>query len=335
MAAVRTDTRFCLFHHPVAADGWPRRRFLAGGLAAGAVIALGACSGRSDDDGAGAGTTEGSGRRTVVSPSGTVEVPERVERVVAFGEAINTLLDLGLTPVGAPEGSETWVAAEHVAAMGEVPKVGPQEAPIAERILEARPDVVMVVSYMDPLPDLGIPVVVVDDPARDDWKAMAEVVADAAGRRGDLDGLRRRYEERQTEVAETHAAVLAGATWALMMVQVDSWWALGTEESPFTELAPLGIVPSGIMEPIGRAVSFERSDLMADADVIAFFDTESALVGTLEDSAYAAVAGEEVFTSLPAARAGRVVASSALRPYSYGRALEMLDAVEAIVARLG
>ncbi len=316
---------FCCLHHASARPGWDRRRFLAGGLAAGAAVALGACSGRAAD--------EATDERD--DPAGETTTPARVERVVAFGEAINTLLDLGVVPVGVPDKADTWVAAEHAAAIAEVPTIGLQEAPETELILETRPELILVVSYMDELPDLGVPVVVVDDPDEgDDWKAMAERIADAVGRTGDLDTLRRRYEERQAEVRDANADVLDGAVWAVMMAQVDSWWALGRDESPWTELTPLGIVPSRIAEPIGRAVSFEQTDLMADADVVAFFDTLSPLVGTLEESAYAAAADSEVFTALPAATAGRVVASSALRPYSYGRALEMLTAIEQIAATL-
>ncbi|MET7640093.1 ABC transporter substrate-binding protein [Streptomyces sp. NPDC005438] len=112
-------------------------------VATGALLTLAACGGSDDDGSAGSGgethTVTGTMRGDVK------DVPVKPKRVVALWRTGAELVDLGVKPVAALEGEflNTELAAAKFAKVKKVPTVGNFEGVDVEKVIDAKPDLIV------------------------------------------------------------------------------------------------------------------------------------------------------------------------------------------------
>jgi iron complex transport system substrate-binding protein len=117
-----------------------RRRILAAGLASLCAVALAACG--TSDPAAERNDAEGE-TRTIEHAMGSTEIPAEPQRVVVLDtDKIDTMLSLGLTPVGAARAGETDLPT-YLGDLSGVTVVGTVSEPDLEAIEGLKPDLIL------------------------------------------------------------------------------------------------------------------------------------------------------------------------------------------------
>ena len=186
-------------------DDLTRRQFGAGlGVAALAALAA-ACSG-SD-----AATGDTSGTRAVEHARGVTDVPFRAERVVVLDSLpIDTVVSLGVTPVGAAEAGSASSLPEYLGSgLDGTESVGKIAEPNLESIARLQPDLILSNDQRhgeiyESLSNIA-PTVFAASPAVD-WQGSIHLYADALGRTETADEALTRYHERTAALTERFAA---------------------------------------------------------------------------------------------------------------------------------
>jgi iron complex transport system substrate-binding protein len=300
--------------HPAAdiVDDATRRDFLIGVVAAGLIAA---CGGDGDGGADNAGRDDpGDRTRTIEHAGGTAEVPLRAARVVTLSEALDGhLTSVGLAPVGAVTDVQDWLAPyESVLdpdlALGEIADIGFSDDPNLEVITRLSPDLILAEVFSEDLYGTLTaiaPTVLVDRVSNAAWKGAFDQTVTAAGRQDEAAGVRSRYD---AAVAGLRPAA-AGIEVAFLRTNADGLFLVdGTggfagsvaEEAGFAVTdAPAGV---GTLSEAGFVeVSNERLDIVT-ADVILVPDQRGDI------DTIAAFEANPLWASLPAVRAGRVVA---------------------------
>ncbi|MFJ3749882.1 ABC transporter substrate-binding protein [Streptomyces rubiginosohelvolus] len=131
-------------------SGTVERRRLPGGLTgAAAALGLTACGVSESDDNASDGDskeTSGATTRSLETDNGTVKVPENPKRVVVLEnyDAL-MLLDLGIVPVGIPDGAANpqLLPADSYEQLKDVATIGAPETPNSQAIATLKPDLII------------------------------------------------------------------------------------------------------------------------------------------------------------------------------------------------
>ncbi|MFE1290327.1 ABC transporter substrate-binding protein [Streptomyces sp. NPDC058751] len=178
-----------------------RRTTTAYCLIVASALALTACG--SSDGGSGADGPSGTkGGRTVTDATGAeVEVPASPKRVVALSEMdLDSALALGVKPVGLTAGRGQKGAPEYLAAQAKgIPVVGAVTGPDLEKVVAARPDVILAGQSADEqvlaqLRKIAPTVVTID--GTKSWKKSLRLTGRALGRSEEAEEFLTGYDTR-------------------------------------------------------------------------------------------------------------------------------------------
>ncbi|MGO1974019.1 MAG: ABC transporter substrate-binding protein [Propionibacteriaceae bacterium] len=308
-------------HPPV--DQFTRRSFLLTAAVSGLALTAGC----------GAGSAESMG--TPPSPSGS-PTDQRIVTMDPF--STYNALDFGLVPVGAQEGLEGVINPRYADTYAELAKVGTYFEPNLEAIAGLAPDLILASTGQRELEDqltALAPTVLVTATVSSTWRQAAAEVAAEVGRQREHDTLQQAYLDRAAEIKEARADVLADLTWAMVWQGKAEGFSVRSAESNGGQVLELAGVRYNALT--GRAdgdsdteLSWEQVDEIADADVIC-------LPGTTTgdpDPGTELIKEHELFATLPAVQAERVVVFDYMTPGSYINATQLLDELDGFLATL-
>ncbi|MFF5718385.1 ABC transporter substrate-binding protein [Streptomyces buecherae] len=319
-----------------------RRAFLGGLAGAAAAVGLTACgvSESDDDDKKGDKGGEGGGKqgtRSVRTDNGTIEAPARPRRVIAC-ENWDTLmlLDLGIVPVGIPDGIANPAAlpADVYQKLRRVKTIGVAGTPNAQAIGALKPDLIVDQFYKDKTAPLKTIAPVAYFNWSDSgalWYEQLDKVADAVNRRDALTDAKSEYRRRLKEVKDTYAAQISKTTWAPLSGGQNGAFFLG---SPLlTVMRDLGLrIGAKIAKGEAGFVqkSYEELEILDDCDVLLYprlFDGKApALTQQLLDN--------KVWKGVRAVRAGHAFPIRHYTVGSYRWANGAVDEIEKILRKL-
>ncbi|MFJ3957609.1 ABC transporter substrate-binding protein [Arthrobacter sp. NPDC090010] len=313
-----------------------RRGFLSGGLGAAAVLGLAACGNATPS----AVTSQGS--RRVRTSSGEVEVPEHPERVIAgTAWAVNTLLDLGITPVGSFRGARNVVLPGFREKMGPVADISGSDGngDDLEKVAALKPDLIITFATSESLAGARqIAPVIGQDSVHEGWEELCAQVADAVNKAQELTALKVRFEARLESLRKEYADVFSTVKWYVVQA--------GDTANPATLYAPANTEAGVIIKrlggsfgsaeegthygdgnTVGEPLSGELLPKLADGDAIIVWDNGDAPSPDAR-SLYA----QKFWKELPAVKNGAVFRTS--MPGSYGSASGFLDLLEEACRKL-
>jgi iron complex transport system substrate-binding protein len=316
----------------------PRRRLLAGGAGAVALLGLAACG----SDGSGASDTTSTSKptaRTVESAKGSITVPADPQRIVALAPQVrSTLYDLGITPAGVYNEGDQYISPRYRSKLQASATIGSGGELDLEKVAAAAPDLIIGVDYSwntDLYTKLSqiAPTVIT---ATDTWQTVSEGTAAAVGRTADLKALQARFSARADEIASTFASELAAQKWDILQGGFDDgkFWLYGPKSDAGAILAAAGVqfasASTGVTGVDNEAVSYENLETLADADVIGYYANYD---GTPTNNG-PQLFKQTGFKSLAAVKAGRTVAFPDFLPGGYGDAIAVLDQLHTGLTRL-
>jgi len=320
-------------------DELTRRKFLTGAVGAAALLGLTACGSGSSASTAPSSPTPSASTRSIDTAKGAVDVPADPARVVAIQpSAFATLCDLGVATLGVYDEGAQYVSPRYLARYDAAPKIGTGGQINVEKVAALRPDLIIGVDYSwntDVYGDLTKVAPTVIAPSTG-WKATARTVADAVNREAKLSDLADHMTQRAAAIKESYAAALARYRWDIVQGGFDAgqYWLYGPGSDIGEILASAGVrFATGSAETPGagnRALSYEKIDVLGDADVIGFY---SNFDGTPNNEAPQLFA-QPGFQNLAATKAGRLVPIPDFLPGGYGDALAALDELEAGLKKL-
>ena len=320
-----------------------RHRLRAGVAVVAATLVtsgLAACgSADTADNAASAADTD----RVITTSTGDVTVPANPTRVVAgTAWAVNTLLDLGVTPVGAFNGADNVVLAKYRDAMRSVANISADDgySDDLEKIAALKPDVAFTFASSESLdkekqlvPTIG------QDSANATWQELTAQVAEVIGKQDEFEKLAQEYADRLAALKNAYGDTIAATTWYVVQSGGDKG-ANATLYAPANTEA--GVIISSLGGTFGPAeegttygddnssgapLSDERLSELGDADAIVVWDNGD------EPSAQAtALYAQPLWKRLPAVTGDAILRTS--MPGSYGQALDFLDRLETLCARL-
>lgn len=305
-------------------DCLTRRQVVLGGAVTG-VLSIGRWGALSA-----AAPTEPSGTRVVDTDDGPVDVPVDPQRVVAIDLwSVWTLLDLGVVPVGIPEGiTEQSSPPDVVDAVAGVASIGVGPTVNTEAVAALQPDLIVDQFYPESSRAMTeiAPVAFMD--WRDGeltWRQQLVRVADAVNRSERLGDDEARYEARIADIADTFREQIAATRWATASGGADGQWVFG---SPLVSVySDLGLQLVESIGPTYAYRSLEQLDLLSDADVI----TYPQLFDGTTPGPTADLHRIDVWKRLPAVTEGRVYGVRYHGVSTYRWALAALDEIVTIL----
>jgi iron complex transport system substrate-binding protein len=296
-------------------DELTRRRLLAGGLSAAALLGLAACG---DDTSAPAAPgSSAAGTRTVTTADGTFTVPADPQHVVCidYFTAI-FLVELGLTPAGGIDYSwvdDSSMYAPYVSILKRLPGIGQITSTDYEKVTALRPDLILGPTpgsqydnskgAMETLKAVA-PVASIDFGKTGDWRSPFEQTAQLVGRTEQLAPLIAAYRATVAQAKAAYADLLASTVVSVVDYSQDGTVSLDLPRSTDgVVLADLGVRFGAASADNGsnnRSISLERISDLADSDIILFrADAHGAPANGLQD-----VVKLQSWKDLPAVKAG-------------------------------
>ncbi|MEV8314346.1 iron-siderophore ABC transporter substrate-binding protein [Streptomyces sp. NPDC059900] len=261
----------------------PRTRLTAvAALALASALALSACGSDSSDDSSSGDKAKNAGKSvTVTDASGAeVKVPANPQKVVALSEMdLDSALALKVKPVGLSAGRGQKGAPEYLADQAkDIPVVGAVTGPDVEKVLQAKPDVILAGQLADQqvLKQLKAiaPTVVTIDRTKD-WKKSLELTGKVLGKSDEASTFLDDYDTKAADV-QKNLGDNAGAS-----VSVARYSAKGTavmQQGVFISdvLKDLGFKRPGIQNKKGEGHSTPLSD-----EDLKQIDADWLFIGTL------------------------------------------------------
>ncbi|MGW7082573.1 ABC transporter substrate-binding protein [Streptomyces sp. NPDC054871] len=261
----------------------PRTRLTAvAALTLASALALSACgSDSSDDSGSGDKAKNAAKDVTVTDASGAeVKVPANPEKVIALSEMdLDSALALKVKPVGLSAGRGQKGAPEYLADQAKgIPVVGAVTGPDIEKVLQAKPDVILAGQLADQqvLKQLKAiaPTVVTIDRTKD-WKKSLEITGKVLGKSNEASAFLKDYDTKAA-ATKKNLGDNAGAS-----VSVARYSAKGTavmQQGVFISdvLKDLGFKRPGIQNKKGEGHSTPLSD-----EDLKQIDADWLFIGTL------------------------------------------------------
>lgn len=315
------------------------RRLRIAGVAVAAATALllaGCSSAASGDD------TSSAATRTVKTAKGDVTVPAHPKRIVSVQSyTTESLFDLGEKPVGVEDTGE-HVPTRYLKQWKPTEKVAQGATIDYEKIAALKPDLIVGVDvpYLDKAyaklkaiaPTVFAPF---DESAS--WKAYPEYTADFVNADDKLDALKAKYTKAVEDTKTTYADQLSTLKWDVIQGGFDdgNYWIYSTSSpvgSILTEVgAKFASATSAVKSGATNSVSYERTDLLADADEIVYYENNDGSPANNIDKLFA-LAG---YQDLAAVKAGHTVGTPDFLPGSYSDALGVLDDVRTALKKQG
>ena len=324
-----TDARF-----QEIVDELTRRGFLAGGLGAAAVIGLAACG--SNDSSASDAVSAKAGTSTSAAAATS---PTRIIAGTAW--AVNTLMDLGITPVGAFNGAQNVVLPRYRSQMAAAQDISASDgySDDLEKIAALHPDLIFTFATSPTFAkEKQIAKTIGQDAAHHTWDELCAQVAEAVGKSAALGALRSTFQTRMAALKSQYGTIAAATTWYVVQP--------GDHANPATLYAPanteagvlitqlggtFGTAEAGTTygdgNTVGKGISAELLPTLKDGDAIIVWDN-----GSTPSAAAKTLYAEPLWRSLPAVRKGQVYRSS--MPGSYGQALAFVDLLETALKKL-
>lgn len=314
----------------------PLRSLLATTAAIAVLGTVAACSSSSGDTAnaaAAPSNAASAASRTVQTAEGAVTVPASPQRIVAIQpSAFATLLDVGDASkvVGVYDEGADYVSPRYQPAYNAAAKVGSKGQLDLEKIAALKPDLIVGVNFSwntDDYKELSAIAPTVIAPITS-WQATSQTVAEAAGRTTELDALAAKLTSQESQIKTTYAATLAKYKWDILQGGFDAgqYWIYGPGSDVGTILSAAGVqfATASTQTPGAddRSVSYEKIDLLDDADVIGYYSDYSSTAPTNDGPQLWAQAG---FKALTATKSNRLVAFPDFLPGGYGDALAVLD----------
>lgn len=261
----------------------PRTRLTAvAALTLASALTLSACgSGSSDDSDSSSKAKNAAKDVTVTDASGAeVKVPANPKKVIALSEMdLDSALALKVKPVGLSAGRGQKGAPEYLADQAKgIPVVGAVTGPDIEKVLQAKPDVILAGQLADQqvLKQLKAiaPTVVTIDRTKD-WKKSLEITGEVLGKSNEASAFLKDYDTKAAAV-QKNLGDNAGAT-----VSVARYSAKGTavmQQGVFISdvLKDLGFKRPGIQNKKGEGHSTPLSD-----EDLKQIDADWLFIGTL------------------------------------------------------
>lgn len=261
----------------------PRTRLTAvAALTLASALALSACGSDSSDDSGSSDKAKNAGKSvTVTDASGAkVKIPANPEKVVALSEMdLDSALALKVKPVGLSAGRGQKGAPEYLADQAKgIPVVGAVTGPDIEKVLQAKPDVILAGQLADQqvLKQLQAiaPTVVTIDRTKD-WKKSLELTGKVLGKSNEASAFLKDYDTKAADVKK-NLGDNAGAS-----VSVARYSAKGTavmQQGVFISdvLKDLGFKRPGIQNKKGEGHSTPLSD-----EDLKQIDADWLFIGTL------------------------------------------------------
>ncbi|GAA3522365.1 iron-siderophore ABC transporter substrate-binding protein [Amycolatopsis ultiminotia] len=301
----------------------PRRRRVAATAAAllSAALTFAGCSG-----GSGSGTPQSgtsSETRQFHADNGTVTIPARPQRVVAISNAVGSVIDLGVKPVGVTASTfftnqATWFSKEETAAYQSAEKVGSGVDEIDfEAIAAVKPDLIVIQTPLQVWKQSSAasnenrfqsiaPTVLVGTSA--DWKANDTQLADAVGKSDAIESLSQEYDVLVAELKKEFASKIESLTFVYLNRYANTPEGQ-VEMQPSGQFAARYATEAGLKIaecPGGKtrcALSMEQLSELAEEDVIIY----PLGPGGTPTEDFAPVLGSNVWKSLPQVTAGRAI----------------------------
>jgi iron complex transport system substrate-binding protein len=316
----------------------PRRLRAALALigAATVVVALAACGTSSGDASAADAAT-----RTVATAKGDVKVPVHPMRIVSVQSySTESLLDLGVTPVGIEDTGEQYVPPRYLARWKKITKVAQGATIDYEKIASLKPDLIVGVDvpYLDKayakLKAIA-PTVFAAFDENSTWeeypKAVGSFVNDQAG----YEKLRDGYRDEIARVKKEYATQLATLRWDVIQGGFDegNYWIYPTNTPASSILAAIGaqFATATTNAPKGEtnSVSYEQADLLSDATAILYYENNDRTPANNIDKLFAL----QSYQQLPAVTSGMAVGTPDFLPGSYSDAAGIVQDVEAALKK--
>lgn len=276
----------------------------------------------------------GGDTRTVASTyTGTqVEVPAHPQRVVALWRTGTELAELGVVPVGALDGEFTPdELGDLYDAVSDVPVVGTYEGVDIEKVIAAKPDLIVGMDHgglgidYDELSQVAPTVVLKIAEPTDVW-ANYPALAEVLGRSTDFTARNAALDASLAAIRDEYGEVLGGLQ-VTHLNAGEGLWVSTSKSLAYQRLvkAGFGYNPGYVENPERYVTELATENLpdLASQDAI-FYSV--ALDGTV-DPALQAVLDSESFQRLPAAQAGHVFPLTSPVIYTF-------DAADAEVADL-
>jgi ABC-type Fe3+-hydroxamate transport system, periplasmic component len=275
--------------------------------------------------------------RTVETTLGTFEVPENPTRIVTTHHAnTQTLLDLGIVPVGRGAVAQGYTTPEQWAAIAEVPSIALEGGELNyELIASLDPDLILEVDLassperIERLRQIA-PVVITPLRGEDFRFGKSPQIAEVVNAVDRWEALEAEYAARLAQIAEDYGEIAAAHPIAVLGVWASETPTVWTSDSGVGRIvAPAGAVFGAASEALphedGHEVIISQEDIpatLSDVDIIFYnsFADGSAVNGELD-----LVRELEVFQRLPAAQAGHVYPLGLLTVGSYAIAHNTLD----------
>ncbi|PZU03026.1 MAG: hypothetical protein DI630_05950 [Gordonia sp. (in: high G+C Gram-positive bacteria)] len=299
------------------------------------VVLLTGCSDDSDKDSASGET------RTVESVDGPVEIPTDPQRIVALRGSAEALLSLGSDKVvGVPDLYTADYFGNDTAAWDKyqsLPKVGTIAQPDYEAILALEPDLIVgnvLEKHWEAIDKEKLkaiaPVVNLEGGSLlvTDWYETFDEAADIAGMKTEAEEQKQQFHARADEIHQKYADKIDGTKF----VAVASWSPGTFWDQNAGTYVPHKLEAAGLTFPTGEGQerSYEQLGMLADYDVIVY---PTRADGTTTPEVQAML-DSELFKSLPAVQAGRVLAVAYTDPFTYASGMASLDSLEAQLEKL-
>ncbi|OKI02163.1 iron ABC transporter substrate-binding protein [Streptomyces sp. CB02923] len=318
----------------------PRVRLTAAAAVTTALaLALTACGG--DESGSEKAKAGGAGKVTVTDATGArVEVPAKPAKVIALSEMdLDSALALGVQPIGLTAGRGQKGAPGYLADRArDIPVVGAVTGPDIEKVLRAKPDVILAGQLADQkvLQQLKAVAPTVVTVGKDkDWKKALDVTGRVLGKQNEAKTFLDGYETRAAALKKK-LGPNAGAT-----VSVARYSAKGTavmQQGVFISdiLKDLGFKRPGIQNDRGQGHSTPISD-----EDIKQIDGDWLFIGTLaakgkDADLFAELKTKPAYRQLGAVREGHTTEIDGSKWTSLGGGLaaqSVLDDIEKAMAK--
>ncbi|WP_207836772.1 ABC transporter substrate-binding protein [Williamsia soli] len=299
------------------------------------VVLMTGCSDSSDDN------AESGETVTVESVDGPVEIPADPQRIVALRGSAEALLSLGSdNVVGVPDLYTEDYFGEDTAAWEKyqsLPKVGTIAQPDYEAILALEPDLIvgnMLEKHWETVDKEKLkaiaPVVNLEGGSLlvTDWYETFDEAAGMAGMSEQAQEQKDQFHARADEIHQKYADKIDGKKF----VAVASWSPGTFWDQNSGTYVPHKLEAAGLTFPTaeGQERSYEQLGMLADYDVIVYpVKPDGSATPEVQ-----AMLDSELFKSLPAVQAGRVLAVAYTDPFTYSSGMASLNSLDEQLAKL-
>lgn len=313
-----------------------RRLTALAAAATAAILLLAGCSAP-----ASGGGDDSSATRTVKTAEGAVTVPVHPKRIVSVHSwTTESLFDLGVKPVAVEDSGEQYVPERYLDRWKPAEKVVQTGTIDFEKIAALKPDLIVGVDvpYLkDAYAKLKAiaPTAFAPFDEAASWQDYPDYTADFVGAGAKLAELKGEYETAIADAKEKYATQLATVKWDVIQGGFDAgnYWIYSSASPVGTVLTALGAkfasASSAVKAGGTNSVSYERTDLLADADEIIYYTNNDGSPANNIDKLFA-LAG---YKDLAAVKSGHTVGTPDFLPGSYSDVLGLLDSITGALAK--